>query len=748
MKRLFKNKSILYKYLASYLLILSITIITLSFTLYNNAANALKNEIDDYTLDRMQKIKTIFDDRVKKTLKTAVAISQDDRFKSDNALQNEYSSLIAIQQLKNYWDSTFVDFMFIYFNNSGYIYSLNGAMTLDTLFNYRLDMDPAERQKFENILKNNHAPLISGFSTGGSRNLVCFYPLPYGNKSPYGEMALFVKEDIFKDITGDLLGSSEGAVFIVTKEMEAIFSIGNEKFASNDQIKSIISKDHTESISNINFENTKLSIINVFSPETGLKYVAVMSHDKYIYKIMQIQWKFFYVALIVVLLGIIISLYLARQNYRPIKNLLDSTSKYFTEMSREKCNEIEHIKNSFDVIIKRNLELNEHFKFNKSFFKEQIIFMLLKGQISGKEKVKELLELYEMHFEYEYMIVATISINSVKNCTNAEETLINRIDAIIDKSIGNNQHYIIEMVKGDLVLIINTSFENCSMKVLENMFQNMRFLIQKELHIDIGIGVGKVYNDICDIKRSYLEALAACDYRLIKGWDRILFFDEMADARNMVYWYPAQQLIWFAQCIKQGNIYLFEDIINEIIHSIKEKNVSIAMTRSICFGMINTIIEILNELNIEDFEKDIEALISFDSLDDFHLKMKDTVLMICEYINEKKESHNEALKIAIIDYINCNYTNDSLSLELIAEKFHLTVQYLSKFFKQQLGINYVEYLKSLRINHAKKMLSDTDKSIKDIMVHVGYNDLANFTRMFKKIEGITPGEYRKLVVNK
>jgi len=86
-----------------------------------------------------------------------------------------------------------------------------------------------------------------------------------------------------------------------------------------------------------------------------------------------------------------------------------------------------------------------------------------------------------------------------------------------------------------------------------------------------------------------------------------LFFDEMIETHNMVYWYPVQQHLRFTQCIKQGNVYIFEDIISEIIHSIKQKNVSIGMTRSICFGMINTVIEVLNELNMDNFEKDIES---------------------------------------------------------------------------------------------------------------------------------------------
>jgi len=211
-----------------------------------------------------------------------------------------------------------------------------------------------------------------------SRKLVCTYPLPFGSNLPYGNIAFFVKEDIFQKITGDLLGSFEGAVFIINKEREAIFKLGNENFISNDKIADIISKDYVQGISNMDFENTKLSIINIISSESGLQYVSIMSHDKYMHNFIQIRKEFLFAVLFVVLLGVIISLYLAKLNYRPIKNLFESTNRYFEKsVSRKACNEIEYIKNSFDDILKSNTELREHYKFNKSFITQQILFILL-----------------------------------------------------------------------------------------------------------------------------------------------------------------------------------------------------------------------------------------------------------------------------------------------------------------------------------------------------------------------------------
>lgn len=63
------------------------------------------------------------------------------------------------------------------------------------------------------------------------------------------------------------------------------------------------------------------------------------------------------------------------------------------------------------------------------------------------------------------------------------------------------------------------------------------------------------------------------------------------------------------------------------------------------------------------------------------------------------------------------------------------------------GENIVVYTNRLRIEHAKKMLVQTDKTILEIASETGYNNDQSFNRNFKKFEGLTPGEYRKKHIN-
>src|SRR5699024_3880161 len=91
-----------------------------------------------------------------------------------------------------------------------------------------------------------------------------------------------------------------------------------------------------------------------------------------------------------------------------------------------------------------------------------------------------------------------------------------------------------------------------------------------------------------------------------------------------------------------------------------------------------------------------------------------------------------------------NYKNYDLSLESMARHFNLSVPYLCRFVKEQVGETFTHYVFELRLRDVKYELTHIDKLINDIIVGVGYTDVSNFSREFKKAEIITPGQFRKL----
>lgn len=97
-------------------------------------------------------------------------------------------------------------------------------------------------------------------------------------------------------------------------------------------------------------------------------------------------------------------------------------------------------------------------------------------------------------------------------------------------------------------------------------------------------------------------------------------------------------------------------------------------------------------------------------------------------------------------YIDHHY-NELVTLEDVAAHANLSAYYFSKLFKEQTGTTFIEYLTGVRIVKAKELLKTTRMSLKEICFKVGYHDPNYFSRVFKKITGRSPSDYRLSVTS-
>lgn len=92
-------------------------------------------------------------------------------------------------------------------------------------------------------------------------------------------------------------------------------------------------------------------------------------------------------------------------------------------------------------------------------------------------------------------------------------------------------------------------------------------------------------------------------------------------------------------------------------------------------------------------------------------------------------------------FIEENYA-ESITLNDVAAHLHLNYSYLSSYISQNSSMHFSEHLNEVRVRHAKELLSKTDRSISAISEEIGYADQSYFGKVFKKLAGITPLQYR------
>ena len=146
--------------------------------------------------------------------------------------------------------------------------------------------------------------------------------------------------------------------------------------------------------------------------------------------------------------------------------------------------------------------------------------------------------------------------------------------------------------------------------------------------------------------------------------------------------------------------------------------------------------EFLKQANVD---KEQEHFAGLDVIRNYVLNMMSNALQFRDRQNNNQGKY--ILKKAL-DYIERNYTQETLSLNEVASVINVSANYFSAIFSNEMKMTFVEYVTQKRMERAKKLLRQTDKHSGEIATEVGYKDSHYFSFVFKKTQGYTPREYR------
>lgn len=247
-----------------------------------------------------------------------------------------------------------------------------------------------------------------------------------------------------------------------------------------------------------------------------------------------------------------------------------------------------------------------------------------------------------------------------------------------------------------------------------------------------------------EIPSLYANATQAENYG---GGNPIVCYDELDIHNDNTYLYPYQELSSFASLLHQLKFKEAKKAIQGFFHSLDQLEFPAFYSRSVLTEVLTTIITSMNQQNIKFSAYNniyFEALYFIRSFS-YEEKSKD----ICShFISLIELLQNELSNLTIKsnqlqDFINDSYTSSDLSIAMLADKFHVSIAYISYLFKKYFNENFSDYLWKLRVVKAKELLRNTSKPIEKICIEVGYENVSSFRRKFKKEEGMTPSRYRE-----
>lgn len=737
-----KHSNRFYHYLFSYILIVVVLLFIISSVVYGSFISVIQKEAERSTTIQLQQIKELVDTRVREMDLTALQITLNPTLTPFMISQDGYGMYSAVGELQKYRSSNgFIQDVAIYYEGSDpqLLYASSGTYELQ---NYVTSAD------------------ISSLNQGMSKHLDdrgrLFYVHPLPEK--YGVILFMIKEQELREMIRSSLNEYNGFIFILDKKGMPVVNVSNlgSEVKTAEVFEAVKQVNQEAAIDTVSVEGKPYSVMPIASEITGWSYIAVLDQEQLLGKVNETRTLFNFTVAAVLLIGLVMAVVFSIRNYRPIRRLASIVNEGRILETTSKRDELKVISEAFGEIAKENESLSVKLKSQSGLLKERYILALLDGKLDG-HRIPDTLGFATLRFDKPHYAVLLLLIDDFEAFTRhhpssmqdiIKYSLVKMLEDLADE-VGRG--YGVEFLQRRgvaLVLNMEAGHEE-PLKPLISLAEKAASLSRQYYNLTVTVGVGGVHDDIAMIHKSFAQADYALRHKLVKGAGKVIAYHEIKQSKENTIWYPLDMEKQLVIAIKQGNSEEVESLLRNMMGSIAAKPLSIEQVEYICFDMINTVIKTTVEMNIplDDADLTVEQMFAsrFETFSELERLMIDYCQQICKYIESQKESKNRDLLEQLRIYVLEHYTDPSIGLESIADEFGFSASYLTRYFKNQTGQSLKHYIDQIRMEKAKELLIHSDMTLGDIVQRVGYVDSTNFIRKFKKLEGITPIQYRTIV---
>lgn len=309
-----------------------------------------------------------------------------------------------------------------------------------------------------------------------------------------------------------------------------------------------------------------------------------------------------------------------------------------------------------------------------------------------------------------------------------------------------------EWISGSrLGVLVQLDKQITSEQQIWSMLENTRVWVAEHLKLTITVGIGGTADMFTSIPVSYAQALEALKYKMVFGVNRILSYASIQtedQGKAFDYFQRIQAMAQSFRLVRNDWREQYRSILRNIEQDMLNQDhiISLADYMIYCLGreMNKMAMEFRDYWSLSGEPFLNEAVYKSDTLEQMDIQVEQVLEQIFHHLSELQEvrHHSEVIR-KVRDYIEQESANPNLSLDFLSEKFQMNPKSLSKLFKEETGQKFVDYLIQLRINHARRLLEATHQPIQEIAEEVGYGNPISFGRMFKKVVGVSPGEYRE-----
>lgn len=277
---------------------------------------------------------------------------------------------------------------------------------------------------------------------------------------------------------------------------------------------------------------------------------------------------------------------------------------------------------------------------------------------------------------------------------------------------------------------------NESLEVLNSISE----LLNSKVKVPYQIGIGKIYT-IKQMYTSYKEAMAACN---LMPNESVVHIEDVTTSEDGRISYNVNYKERLASYYLKGDSSGLENLIDDCMSELMEQTDNIQHIKA---KLMELIISVKKADPRKDFGTDFEdneflhRFIDAGQISDLRKILYDYLIAEMHENATKKESSHHVVISKAMAYIDQNYSHN-ISLNDVAESINMSYFYFSRLFKESTGKSFSDYLTEYRIDKSIELMRNEELSIKQISYDIGYNDPNYFSKIFKKLKGLTPTDYR------
>jgi two-component system response regulator YesN len=493
------------------------------------------------------------------------------------------------------------------------------------------------------------------------------------------------------------------------------------------------------------------------SPYNGWIYVSIVSIEDITQESKGIAWITLFTCISVLLVILIIAVLGSRKMYKPLGVLSDFVRNTLDKPSageRVEGDEFTMISEHIHSLTAKQSSMADLMTGQLVQMKELFTIKLIQGSLSGSE-LSDKINMFPHVRAWNHMALFTLQIDTLEGTRYEERDrflLMFAINNIVSELIPETERLCPIIHHNSQVTVVGSSEESAEYfkQHLYKLVESIQAAVYQYLDLVVSIGISRTYTEWQLTGHALKEALEALKYRMSLGHKIILFLEDIEPIYRSGIPYPVEHEADLIVAVRHADQERAQAILHLIVTELFKVSMNPGSYQVSLARLLMSLITVLQET--EDAQSMIvvkQKSALFEQM--FLLKnmqeieawfLHELVNPLVQLHEEKRDVHFKRISDSVIQMIHDCFQED-LTLEICASRLNFHPVYISRVFAKEAGIHFGEYLAQYRLNVAKQWLTSTDMRIADIAEKLRYHNSQNFIRYFRKVMGMTPGQYRE-----